>query len=91
MSQSANTQGARSIADLAPHALQDTTVSRTTLHGTDGHQNAEVAVVAAGGWRRLVLGLLVGMIFGALVALVLPRQPSGMELPRARNDHDPHR
>lgn len=29
--------------------------------------------VAAGGWRRGVVGFLVGLIFGALVALTLPR------------------
>jgi hypothetical protein len=29
--------------------------------------------VAAGGWRRAVVGLLVGAAAGALVALVVPR------------------
>lgn len=29
--------------------------------------------VAAGGWRRIVLGLLLGFLVGALIALVLPR------------------
>ncbi|MCC5948617.1 MAG: hypothetical protein JJT89_09200 [Nitriliruptoraceae bacterium] len=29
--------------------------------------------VAAGGWRRMLIGLLLGILAGALVALVLPR------------------
>ncbi len=29
---------------------------------------------APGGWRRVLLGLLVGVAFGALLALVLPRE-----------------
>jgi hypothetical protein len=29
--------------------------------------------VAAGGWRRAVVGLVVGLAAGALVALVVPR------------------
>jgi hypothetical protein len=39
-------------------------------------REAEVArrPVAAGGWRRAVLGLAVGAVAGALVALVLPRE-----------------
>ena len=31
---------------------------------------------APGGWRRVLLGLLVGLAAGAVLALVLPRRPA---------------
>lgn len=38
-----------------------------------GRQRAGERQVAAGGWRRALVGLAVGLAAGALVALILPR------------------
>jgi hypothetical protein len=40
----------------------------------DLHLEPAARHVAAGGWRRAVVGLLVGAAAGALVALVVPRE-----------------
>jgi hypothetical protein len=43
---------------------------------------ADVRPVAPGGWRRALLGLLIGALAGAAIAFVLPRD----DLPRRRSD-----
>lgn len=89
VSDSVEIPNVRTAADLAVDGLEKAIAGRTASDGPDEHQVVDAAVVAAGGWRRLVLGLLVGVIFGALVALVLPRESSEAELAQARNDDDP--
>jgi hypothetical protein len=55
-------------------------VGRTTLgpedrehDGTTPEERSEGRHVAPGGWRRVLVGFLVGLLAGAVVALVLPR------------------
>jgi hypothetical protein len=63
--------------------LTDATTEPLPPSGTGGDLAAEVEPLVAdgppvasapGGWRRVVLGLLVGLAAGALLALVLPRR-----------------
>lgn len=45
-----------------------------------GHE-APARPVAPGGWRRAIVGLLIGALAGAAIAFVLPRD----DLPRRRD------
>lgn len=42
-------------------------------HAADDAHTATGRPVAPGGWRRMLVGFLIGTLAGALVALVLPR------------------
>lgn len=63
--------------------LTDATTEPLSASGTTGDLAADVEPLMAdgppvasapGGWRRVVLGLLVGLVAGAVLALVLPRR-----------------